>query len=83
VRTARHTFVRSLDGPWLLFDNQADPYQQRNLCGLPEHVAIQKEMDGLLAAVLRRTRDDFRPAELYIKKWNYVTDKTGTVPYAP
>jgi arylsulfatase A-like enzyme len=26
IRTNRYTYVRSLDGPWLLFDDQKDPY---------------------------------------------------------
>jgi hypothetical protein len=33
VRTPRSTYVRDLHGPWLLFDNQADPYQLHNLVG--------------------------------------------------
>jgi len=31
VRTKTHTYAETLAGPWLLFDNVADPYQQRNL----------------------------------------------------
>ena len=83
VRTARYTYTVQADRLWLLFDNQADPHQQQNLCNLPEHAALQNRMEALLQARLRQTRDDFRPAETYIKKWRYVTDKTGTVPYAP
>ena len=37
LRTARHTYVRDLSGPWLLFDNDADPYQQNNLINNPAH----------------------------------------------
>ena len=83
VRTVRYTYVRSLAGPWLLFDNEADPYQQKNLCGDPQHADVQKQMEELLQAKLRRTHDEFRPAEEYIAKWKYVTDKSGTVSYAP
>ena len=39
VRTAHRTYVRDLNGPWLLFDNDTDPYQQSNLIGLPAHAA--------------------------------------------
>ena len=35
VRTKTHTYVETLQGPWLLFDNQSDPYQQRNLLSEP------------------------------------------------
>jgi arylsulfatase A-like enzyme len=83
VRTVRYTYVRSLAGPWLLFDNEADPYQQKNLCGDPQHADVQKQMEELLQAKLRRTHDDFRPAQEYIAKWKYATDKGGTAPYAP
>ncbi|MCY3020762.1 MAG: sulfatase [Planctomycetota bacterium] len=81
VRTQRHTYIRTLEGPWLLFDNEQDPYQMKNLCGAQEHAALQKDFEGLLQSKLRETKDDFQPAEHYIRKWNYVTDKTGTVPY--
>ena len=33
IRTARYTYARSLQGPWLLYDDQADPYQMTNLVG--------------------------------------------------
>jgi arylsulfatase A-like enzyme len=82
VRTMRHTYVCSLDGPWLLFDNEADPYQMKNLCGDPRHADLQKQLEELLQQKLRQTHDDFQPAKEYIAKWKYVTDKSGTVPYA-
>jgi len=81
VRTQRHTYVRTLAGPWLLFDNEQDPYQLKNLCGDPKHAETQKGLEENLQRQLLRTNDDFQPAEHYIRKWNYVTDKTGTVPY--
>jgi arylsulfatase A-like enzyme len=83
VRTERYTYVRSLDGPWLLFDNQSDPFQMKNLCGDPQSAALQKELDALLQRKLRDTHDDFQPAAKYIEKWRYVTDANGTVRYAP
>ncbi len=33
LRTERHTYVRSIKGPWLLYDNASDPYQKQNLIG--------------------------------------------------
>jgi len=81
VRTTRHTYVRTLDGPWLLFDNQADPYQMTNLVNRPEHAAVQADLDRLLQKKLRDTRDDFRPGVDYIAQWGYPVDATGTVPY--
>jgi arylsulfatase A-like enzyme len=83
VRTRRYTFVRDLGGPWLLYDNEKDPYQMTNLVNRPEHAAIQKELDGLLAKKLEATRDEFLPGPKYLEKWGYKVDPTGSVPYTP
>ena len=83
VRTARYTYVRDLDGPWLLFDDQADPCQLHNLVNDRDHADLQKKLDGLLAKKLRFAGDKFLPAETYIRKWGYQVDTNGTVPYTP
>jgi len=83
VRTARHTYVRTLDGPWLLFDNEADPYQLKNLCNDPVVADAQRQLDATLQRKLRESRDEFRSGEDYLRQWRYTTDKTGTAPYAP
>ena len=31
VRTEQYTYVRDLNGPWLLYDNVNDPYQMNNV----------------------------------------------------
>ncbi len=81
IRTPRYTYARDLNGPWLLFDNQRDPYQQDNLVGKPEQAALQKKLDGWLSRKLKKNNDSFEPAEAYIKRWGYTVDATGTVPY--
>ena len=83
LRTIRYTYVRTLEGPWLLYDNQQDPYQQDNLVGRPQFAAIQADLDRKLTEELKRHKDDFRPGGYYLKKWNYRTDAEGTVPYSP
>lgn len=83
VRTTRYTYVRSLDGPWLLYDNQEDPYQQNNLIGKPEYESIQAKLDSSLKTELARCKDEFLPGPEYVKKWGYQTDENGTVPYRP
>lgn len=80
VRTRRHTYVRDLNGPWLLFDNEADPYQLDNLAGKPEHAALQARLEGELRRLLAKTGDDFQPGPSYIRKWGYAVDATGTAP---
>ncbi len=81
LRTERHTYVRALDGPWLLYDNTTDPFQMHNLAAAPEHAALRRDLDDRLRERLRTLGDEFRPGMEYIRRWNYVVDDDGTVPY--
>jgi arylsulfatase A-like enzyme len=81
VRTERYTYARDLDGPWLLYDNIADPYQLTNLVNRPEHARLQEQLEGLLRAKLTQTHDDFRSGWDYIRQWGYEVDDSGTVVY--
>jgi len=83
VRTARYSYVRDLCGPWLLYDNKTDPFQQCNLVNQPEYAAIQRHLEDELNRKLREQHDTFECGEAYIKKWGYQVDETGTVPYIP
>jgi arylsulfatase A-like enzyme len=68
LRTEQHTYVRSIRGPWLLYDNQADPFQMHNLCGRSEHKDLQARLDRALDARLKTLHDDFLPAAEYISR---------------
>ncbi|WP_417392518.1 sulfatase [Gimesia sp.] len=82
LRTTRYTYVRDLKGPWLLYDNHADPFQQRNLCNEPSAATVQAELNTLLNKKLAAQGDQFLPGNKYIAKFGYQVDpKTGTVPY--
>ena len=81
LRTRRHTFVRDIDGPWLLYDNQDDPYQLQNLVDRPEVRSMQARLDAQLRHKLDERGDEFLPGMAYIQKWGYPLDETGTVPY--
>jgi arylsulfatase A-like enzyme len=83
LRTTRYTYVRDLSGPWLLYDNQADPYQVHNLVNLPEPADQQSKLDNLLTHRLNSAGDQFRPAGQYIKEWGYQVDASGTLPTRP
>lgn len=83
VRTTRHTYVRDLSGPWLLFDNQADPHQTNNLVGSAEHAELQSRLDAMLQRKLREQNDEFLTARDYIAKWRYSVNTNGTVVYTP
>jgi arylsulfatase A-like enzyme len=81
IRTRRHTYVRDLQGPWLLYDNGHDPYQLDNLCNQPRHAALQASLDALLSKRLKETKDAFLAGGDYIKKWGYEVDPSGTIRY--
>ncbi len=68
LRTERYTYIRSIRGPWLLYDNERDPFQMHNLCGQSEHRRLQSRMDRDLDATLRRRKDDFLPASQYARR---------------
>jgi arylsulfatase A-like enzyme len=48
VRTDRYTYARHLEEAWLLFDNEADPYQMLNLVDASHLADVRAEMDGHL-----------------------------------
>jgi arylsulfatase A-like enzyme len=81
IRTTRYTYVRNLNGPWLLFDNKTDPYQLKNLVGSPRAAKLQAELEATLQRKLLAAHDSFLPAADYIHRWRYPVDSTGTIPY--
>ena len=81
LRTLRYTYVRTLDGPWLLYDNQEDPHQLNNLVNKPEYSGLQTELDAWLQRKLDAMNDEFLSGMDYIQKWGYPVNENGTVPY--
>ena len=76
VRTRRYTYVRDINGPWLLYDNQTDPYQLENLCNNPEYAQIQQKLEKMLSRKLKETNDKFLPGPEYMAMWDYQWDGT-------
>lgn len=68
LRTTTHTYVRNLGGPWLLYDNVADPYQMRNLIGDPAQAALQARLEEALQARLVERGDAFLPGQTYLEQ---------------
>lgn len=68
VRTQRYTYVRSLHGPWLLYDNATDPYQKNNLCHDPAMKEIRIQLDDALNGWLHKLDDEFLPAAVYLRR---------------
>ena len=58
VRTKRYTYARLNDrGPWILFDNQKDPYQMNNLINDPAYARIRKDLDDRTNRLLQEADD--------------------------
>jgi arylsulfatase A-like enzyme len=81
VRTEQYTYVRDLNGPWLLYDNAKDPFQLENRIGNAEYHSITHHLDQVLEGLLNQYEDAFLSGAEYINAWGYVTDENGTVPY--
>lgn len=81
VKTKQYTYVKDLNGPWLLFDNIVDPYQINNLVNSAKSADIQSQLETKLQKLLAKTNDEFLPGMEYIKKWQYHVTEDGTVPY--
>lgn len=81
IRTKRYTFVRDLNGPWLLFDNLTDPYQLENMVNKSGFADVQHRLDLALARILKEQKDDFEKPEKLRKRWNYKIDDMEQIPY--
>ena len=82
VRTTRYTYCRDLNGPWLFYDNETDPFQMDNLVNQPAHTELQKQLDDCLNELLKKTRDEFLPGPELIRRSGYVVKaSTETVDY--
>lgn len=81
LRTQQYTYVRGLDDPWLLYDNEADPYQLKNLVDDPSMQKVMEELEGWLQKKLTARGDEFLPGMEYVKRWGYSVDQDGTVGY--
>jgi arylsulfatase A-like enzyme len=81
LRGGRYTYARDLAGPWLLYDDDLDPYQLNNLVNQPEYAQAQADLETQLAAKLDAIGDPFLPGDWYINQWGYTVDGSGSVPY--
>ena len=83
IRTSRYTYIRDLDGAWLMFDNQKDPFQRQNLVAKSEYAALRKELDDDLHVQLKKIGDEFKPRQYYLEKWGYRIAPHGSISYQP
>lgn len=77
IRTSRYTYVRTIEGPWLLYDNAQDPYQMNNLINKPDMKSVQEKLEVMLQKHLEHTDDDIRPNEAYYEIFDLDIDHRG------
>ena len=83
LRTDRYTYIRDLNGPWLLFDNREDPYQTRNLAGDTGSSPVVRRLDDELSRKLKSIGDEFLPGEEYYRRYHIRLNSSGDTFYAP
>lgn len=83
IYTSRYTYVETLKGSWLLYDNANDPLQLNNLAGKVEFARLQEKLKFSLKTELKKIGDDFKPRGYYITKWGYKLNKNGYIDYSP
>jgi arylsulfatase A-like enzyme len=79
VRTERYTYVRTIDRPWLLYDNRNDPYQKENRIDDPAFKAVRDELESIMRTEMQRLDDGFHPKETYYAMMNIALDHRGKV----
>ena len=79
VITDRYTYVRTIDQPWLLYDNRDDPYQLKNLIDDPGHASTRDRLDGLMRTHMDRIGDSLLPRDDYYGRFGITFDHRGKV----
>jgi hypothetical protein len=73
--------VQNSEGPWLLYDNEVDPYQMHNRINDPAAAGIQTQLDRELERQLRKNGDSLTTAREALAKWGYTVNAGGEIPY--
>ncbi len=81
VRTSRYTYVEDLDGPWLLYDNENDPYQSTNLILTEGNEKLKAELKVELTQALVKANDEFLPEQDYLERFGVYITKGGYPPF--
>lgn len=77
VRTSRYTYVRTIDKPWLLYDNADDPYQMHNRIDDPALKGVRGELEDAMCDHMARIDDGFHPKEVYYAQMKIELDHRG------
>jgi hypothetical protein len=76
------TDVRDRNGPWRLFDNEADWLQPSNRANQETLLPVQAALDAQRAAVLARQGDAFESPAQRRQRWGYAVDDVEAAPDA-
>ncbi len=79
VITDRYTYVRTIDKPWLLYDNLEDPYQMTNLIDDAGHKDVQDHLENLMQGHMAAIGDELMPRDYYYERFNVTFDHRGKV----
>jgi hypothetical protein len=71
--------VRTIDKPWVLYDNTEDPFQLHNLIDEPKHQDLAAELESEMRAQMGRIGDRFLSKEEYYKIYEIEIDHRGKV----
>ncbi|MCT4589378.1 MAG: sulfatase [Carboxylicivirga sp.] len=72
VRDKRYTYgVYRRDGKVFLFDRLKDPYQQRNVAGLPRYQKVEQNLRKQLYDKMAAIKDDYHACTWYRDHWMY------------
>ncbi|MCV9386656.1 sulfatase family protein [Reichenbachiella ulvae] len=74
IRTKQYTYVSTLEGGALLFDNLRDRFQMDNLINNPDYKKLQEDLDKKLKVELAEIGDEFKSREYYMEKWGLEFD---------
>jgi hypothetical protein len=69
VRTPDATYAVDLRGPWLLYDNASDPYQQMNLVDERGAAPLRERMAALLERWMTDTNDVLEPKDAVLARY--------------
>lgn len=73
LRTQRYTYARWVDGrPWLLYDNEVDPYQLENLVNNRDYADVQRQLEVELEAQIAVTGDISLPGPELLRRLDLV-----------
>ena len=71
IRTQRYTYARMEKQPWVLYDNQADPYQQKNLVDDRSSKPLVQQLEKKLQAWMQKTGDSWK------FNWKHLVEDQG------